>query len=97
MDIPNVEITNESAPKPRYGSESNSAPYSYPSPLLSCKPLDQCDSLRDNWRRVWESSVTSTSDHFSFKHVFLQQFTGQYSGYYNNYTTIYYNNYYILT
>ena len=25
---------------------------------------------------MWESSVTATSDHFSFKHVLLQQFTG---------------------
>ena len=76
MDIPYVETPTENAPKPRYGSETNSVPYTYPSPLLSCKPLDQCDSLRDNWRRVWESCVTSTSDHFSFKHIFLQQFTG---------------------
>ena len=77
MDIPNVDTANDRAAKPRYGSESNSVPYSYPSPLLASKPLDQCDTLRDNWRRVWESSVTSTSDHFSFKNVFLQQFTGQ--------------------
>ncbi|XP_063677506.1 WD repeat-containing protein 81-like isoform X2 [Bolinopsis microptera] len=76
MDIPYVETATENAPKPRYGSETNSVPYTYPSPLLSCKPLDQCDSLRDNWRRVWETCVTSTSDHFSFKHIFLQQFTG---------------------
>lgn len=88
MDIPNLPSSpsstdssaraassTDSPARARYTSESNTS-YTYPSPLLTCQPLNQTDTLKDNWRRVWESSVTSTSEEFNFRHIFLQQFKG---------------------
>ena len=91
MDIPNLPSSpsstdssaraassTDSPARARYTSESNTS-YTYPSPLLTCQPLNQTDTLKDNWRRVWESSVTSTSEEFNFRHIFLQQFKGNLS------------------
>ena len=48
-----------------------------PSSLFVTKPFDESDALKENWRRVWEDSVASTDDNFSFRHIFLQHFRGQ--------------------